>query len=258
MVRVVAFTALVACACSTGTSPESGVPPDAGSNGFDATVSTPDSAPPEDAGVRRTSEPSIEYTARLVLIEDGSDVDCVVFARAGNIVFRAVHRESGKVLVAGSACINPSTTGPLDPGTYDVTFTLHNRMMEPISTVSGTYVIGERSGVDVELVFPIQSFKVSWTIGRDTPGGRTTLTCQQAGAKFVDFAPVVDGDLLQGHYSIECDRGSLITGAVPLGHYTYEVKLLDDHSQALATSGPREMNVTVEKRATIPVDFTVP
>ncbi|HXU82787.1 MAG TPA: hypothetical protein VN914_15410, partial [Polyangia bacterium] len=48
------------------------------------------------------------------------------------------------------------------------------------------------------------------------------------------------------------------TGAVPLGHYSYEVQLRDDMSKVLATTGPREMNVTVEKRATISVDFTVP
>jgi hypothetical protein len=257
MVRVVAL-ALLVVGCSSSTSPGSPAPPDAGPTSFDSSIFVADSAPLQDAGVRRISEPQINFTARLVLIEDGYDVDCITFAHAGNIVVRAVHRESGKELVGGSACINPATTGPLDPGTYDVTFTLHTLTMWPISTVHGTYVIGERSGVAVELVFPIQSFKVSWTIGRDTPAGRTTLTCQEAGAMFVGFAPVVDGDLVKGQYSIECRDGVLTTGAVPLGHYTYEVQLRDDMSKVLATTGPREMNVTVDKRAVIPIDFTVP
>jgi hypothetical protein len=261
--RMVVLASLLAFGCSSKAGPETPLPPlpDAGASGPGPDSGFTwfrDSGSSTDTSQRTISEPHFEYNVRLVPIGEDYEIRCED-ARAGNVVVETVHRETGKVDIGGFACIVPTRSEDLAPGTYDLTFTLHNRSKEPISTVKGTYVIGPRSGVEIDLFFPIQTFKVTYAIGRDGPGGRTPVTCQETGAQFVFFSTLLAGDPVGNRYTLGCEGGPvLITPAVSPGSYTYEVGLMDGASRVIATTGRKQLIVTVEKRAELQVDLTVP
>jgi hypothetical protein len=125
-------------------------------------------------------------------------------------------------------------TDEIPAGSYDVTLSLLDARMRPVSQISGAYEIGRHGRTVLDLIqFQVLAWQVSWTITRKPAGMPEQLaTCADVGVKTVELVTQL-GSEEQERYPFDCTVGLGLTQAVRAGSYGYQVRALDAAGQPI-------------------------
>ncbi len=147
-------------------------------------------------------------------------------------------------------------TDPLPVGAYDVEIALLDKADQPVAERETFRSAINRHDAtflfDGTLVFPIQSFVMTWAVCRESGSACTPTNCATVNAKSVELrAQLPNRDLMK--FKWECAAGAGTTTAIPVGTYGLTGHLLDSAGNEISlTRDPLSLVVGLERRAEIP------
>jgi hypothetical protein len=149
-------------------------------------------------------------------------------------------------------------TTDVPAGAYDITLSLLDERMRPVSQISGAYEVGRYGRTRLDLIqFQVLAWQVSWNI-KQKPANmpERIASCADVGVKTIEFITAL-GSEEPDRYPFDCNPGLGLTHAVRSGSYSYQVRALDATGQALMTM-PVESRVLGDKLPNIMATFTFP
>lgn len=147
-------------------------------------------------------------------------------------------------------------TDELPLGAYDLEIALFDKAGNPVAereTFRASINRHDPSFLfDGTLVFPIQSFIMTWAVCREAGTACTPTNCATVNAKSVELrAQLPNRELMK--FQWECAAGAGTTTAIPVGTYGLTGHLLDGAGNEISlTREPLTLPVGFDKRAEIP------
>jgi hypothetical protein len=146
-------------------------------------------------------------------------------------------------------------TDEIPAGSYDVTLSLLDAKMRPVSQISGAYEISRHGRTVLDAIqFQVLAWQVNWTITRKPAGMTEQLaTCADVGVKTVELITQL-GSEEQERYPFDCTVGAGLTQAVRAGSYGYQVRALDAAGQPVMATAVKSQVLSDD----LPPSITVP
>jgi hypothetical protein len=184
---------------------------------------------------------------KLAFVEDVPGLSCEA-AGTPNVTIKAVNSATKATTTDKLPCapaMGSSRTLPI--GAYDLTVQLEDAMGRAVSAVTITQNVSGGANDIGDLLFSVQSFKLSWAIDR----GGTMLSCVGAQAANVELRASLGSDA-PAVYKFPCTSLEGETTAVRVGTYTLSIRLLDMAGTVLSEVPPAMYTANAQKRALLP------